>query len=36
MFLESPDEQEVLATYLRDREAEGVKSVHFYFPSYFD
>jgi hypothetical protein len=33
MFLESPDEQEELATYLKDREAEGVKSVHFYFPN---
>ncbi len=33
IFLESPDEQEELATYLKDREAEGVKSVHFYFPN---
>jgi hypothetical protein len=33
MFLEPPDEQEELATYLKDREAEGVKSVHFYFPN---
>ena len=32
IFLESPDEQEELASYLKDREAEGVKSVHFYFP----
>ena len=36
MFLESPDEQEELATYLKDREAEGVKSVHFYFPNDLD
>jgi hypothetical protein len=33
IFLEPPDEQEELATYLKDREAEGVKSVHFYFLS---
>ena len=33
IFLESPDEQEELATYLKDREADGVKSVHFYFPN---
>jgi hypothetical protein len=33
IFLESPDEQEEFATYLKDREAEGVKSVHFYFPN---
>jgi hypothetical protein len=33
IFLEPPDEQEELATYLKDREAEGVKSVHFYFPN---
>ena len=33
IFLELPDEQEELATYLKDREAEGVKSVHFYFPN---
>ena len=33
MFLEPPDEQEELATYLKDREAEGVKAVHFYFPN---
>jgi hypothetical protein len=31
MYLESPDEQEELANYLKDREGEGVKSVHFYF-----
>jgi hypothetical protein len=36
MFLESPDEQEELATYLKDREAEGVKSVHFYLPNDLD
>ena len=33
IFLELPDEQEALATYLKDREAEGVKSVHFCFPN---
>ena len=36
MFLESPNEQEELATFLKDREAEGVKSVHFYFPNDLD
>ena len=36
IFLDSPDEQEELATYLKDREAEGVKSVHFYFPNDLD
>jgi hypothetical protein len=36
MFLESPDEQEQLASYLKDREAEGMKSVHFYFPNDLD
>ena len=36
IFLESPDEQEELAVYLKDREAEGVKSVHFYFPNDLD
>ena len=36
VFLESSDEQEELASYLKDREAEGVKSVHFYFPSDLD
>ena len=36
IFLESPDEQEELASYLNDREAEGVKSVHFYFPNDLD
>ena len=33
VYLESPDEQEQLVSYLRDREGEGVKSVHFYFPN---
>ena len=36
IFLESPDEQEELAVYLKDREAEGAKSVHFYFPNDLD
>jgi hypothetical protein len=37
IFLESPDGQEELASYyLKDREAEGVKSVHFYFPNDLD
>jgi hypothetical protein len=36
IFLESPDEKEELASYLKDREAEGVKSVHFYFPNDLD
>jgi hypothetical protein len=36
IFLGSPDEQEELASYLKDREAEGVKSVHFYFPNDLD
>ena len=36
VFLESSGEQEELASYLKDREAEGVKSVHFYFPSDLD
>jgi len=31
--LESPDQLEELASYLKDREAEGLKSVHFYFPN---
>jgi uncharacterized protein YecE (DUF72 family) len=34
--LESPDEQEQLASYLKDKEAEGLKSVHFYFPNDLD
>ena len=33
IFLESPDIQEELASYPKDREAEGLKSVHFYFPN---
>jgi hypothetical protein len=36
IFLESPNEQEELASYLKDREAEGSKSVHFYFPNDLD
>ena len=32
VYLESPDEQEQLVSYLRDREGEGVKSVHFISP----
>jgi hypothetical protein len=36
IFLQPPDEQEDLAVYLKDREAEGVKSVHFYFPNDLD
>ena len=36
LFLEASDEQEELASYLKDREAEGVKSVHFYFPNDLD
>jgi hypothetical protein len=36
IFLQLPDEQEELAIYLKDREAEGVKSVHFYFPNDLD
>ena len=36
IFLESSDEQEELAIYLKDREAEGVKSTHFYFPNDLD
>jgi hypothetical protein len=36
IFLESPDEQEILANYMKDREAEGVRSVYFYFPNDFD
>jgi hypothetical protein len=36
VFLQPPDEQEELALYLKDREAEGVKSVHFYFPNALD
>jgi hypothetical protein len=36
IFLESPDEQEELASFLKDREAEGAKSAHFYFPNDLD
>src|SRR6202040_4441253 len=36
VFLESPDIQEELASYLKDREAEGLKWVHFYFPNDLD
>jgi hypothetical protein len=36
IFLESADEQEELASYLKDREVEGEKLVHFYFPNDFD
>ena len=34
--LELPDDQEQLTSYLKDREAEGLKSVHFYFPNDLD
>jgi hypothetical protein len=36
IFLGPPDEQEELASYLKDRETEGVKSVYFYFPNDLD
>jgi hypothetical protein len=36
IFLESPDQQEQLASYLKERGAESVKSVHFYFPNDLD
>jgi hypothetical protein len=36
ILLESPDEQETLVSYLKDREGEGVKSIHFYFPNDLD
>jgi hypothetical protein len=36
IFLESPDEQEVFATYLKDREAERVKSIHLYILNEFE
>ena len=36
VFLESSDEQEELASYLKDRETEGLKSIHFYFPNDLD
>jgi len=34
--LESPDEQKKLASCLKDRETEGLKSVHFHFPNDLD
>lgn len=33
LFSEIPGEQQDLASYLKDRETESVKSVHFYFPN---
>jgi len=36
IFLESPATQEKLASYLKDREAESVKSVHVFFPNDLD
>jgi hypothetical protein len=36
ILLEAPDEQEKLASYLKNREAEGVTAVHFYFPNDLD
>jgi hypothetical protein len=33
---EIPGEQEDLTSYLKDRESDGVKSVHFYFPNDLD
>jgi hypothetical protein len=36
IFSESPDEPEELASYLKAREVDGVKSVHFYFPNDLD
>jgi hypothetical protein len=36
IFLEGPEEQEQLATYLEDKEGQGIKSVHFYFPNDLD
>jgi hypothetical protein len=33
IFLESRDDQEQLVYYLKEREADGAKSVHFYFPN---
>ena len=35
-FWNRPDQQEELASYLKEREAENVKSVHFYFPNDLD
>ena len=36
VYLESPDDREQPASYVKDREGEGVKSVHFYFPNDLD
>ena len=36
IFLEMPDKQEELASYLIARETEGAKTVHFYFPNDWD
>jgi len=36
IFLEMPDKQEELASYLIARETEGAKTVHFYFPNDLD
>jgi hypothetical protein len=36
IFSEIPGEQEDLTSYLKERESEGVKSVHFYFPNDLD
>jgi hypothetical protein len=36
IFSEIPGEQEDLTSYLKDRESEGVKSVHIYFPNDLD
>jgi len=36
ILLESPGEQEELASYLKNREGEGVKSIHFYFSNDLD
>jgi hypothetical protein len=36
IFSEIPDEQEDPTSYLKVREAEGFKSVHFYFPNDLD
>jgi hypothetical protein len=33
IFLEAFEEQERLATYLKDKESQGIRSVHFYFPN---
>ena len=36
IFSEIPGEKEDLTSYLKDREAEGIKPVHFYFPNDLD